>query len=712
MLKNSRRLILIALLALVAHAVLCAGASVPALAQGAPQQDLPAKGTTSREAMGEQIVVPAEGAAPTDLIVNAEPETFLPDGVTSTEGLLEVYVSQRVDKSLSSDQQKSLDAQSAGSKLTGADLVAYTKLKEMVSKVAAGTRGSTVFEIPQSELLESTGPWTAADLGVGSLLVDDQMLPGAQLTFEAEQAIFNRIYINYKAIIAALLADCPYELYWYDKVGGNVEDGSGNVTTFGTTYRPYVRVFEMDGELYADCSGNLALSMPVCADYSATGQLNTTEVDTSIGASISGALDTAARVVKENRDKATLDCLKAYKDAICERVAYNEAVDAGAYPMYGNPWQLIWVFDDDPNTNVVCEGYAKAFKYLCDLTWPDKNVVDCRLVTGQMLGGTGAGTHMWNVVRMDDGRNYLADITNCDDEAIGFPEELLLAYGPTGDWNATYGFAANEVPIDYAYDEETKWLFGQEGLEVSPTPYKAPAPKPVEAPTTVKNLTYTGSEQTGVASAEGYSVEGGAATAAGSHTATATLEEGYVWSDNTTEPKQIEWSIAKASISPSVSIPYWRFGQTAAEPSVSGNTDKGAVTYRYGKKGTTTFEFGEKAPTHAGNYVVEATVAATKNCKAGTATAEFVIARADSKISIAPQTKKYNGKAQAYSGKVTKSGSDGKVTYKYYADAKCTKEIKAADVKAAGTYYVKARVASNNDYRAATSAATKLTIKE
>ena len=33
---------------------------------------------------------------------------------------------------------------------------------------------------------------------------------------------------------------------------------------------------------------------------------------------------------------------------------------------YGDPWQLIYVFDDDPDTNVVCEGYAKAFKYEAD----------------------------------------------------------------------------------------------------------------------------------------------------------------------------------------------------------------------------------------------------------------------------------------------------------------------------------------------------------
>ena len=43
---------------------------------------------------------------------------------------------------------------------------------------------------------------------------------------------------------------------------------------------------------------------------------------------------------------------------------------------------------------MVCEGYSKAFKYLCDLSQFDGDVV-CRIATGAM----GAGPHMWNVSR-------------------------------------------------------------------------------------------------------------------------------------------------------------------------------------------------------------------------------------------------------------------------------------------------------------------------
>ena len=74
----------------------------------------------------------------------------------------------------------------------------------------------------------------------------------------------------------------------------------------------------------------------------------------------------------------------------------------------------------DESTNVVCEGYSKAFQYLCDLS-----DITCYTVTGDMDGGTGAGAHMWNIVEQD-GRYYIADITNSDTDSAGENGELFL----------------------------------------------------------------------------------------------------------------------------------------------------------------------------------------------------------------------------------------------------------------------------------------------
>ncbi len=57
----------------------------------------------------------------------------------------------------------------------------------------------------------------------------------------------------------------------------------------------------------------------------------------------------------------------------------------------------------------VCEGYAEAFKLLCD-----KAGIDCILVTGLALPDENDDTkeaHMWNFVRMDDGEWYAVDAT-------------------------------------------------------------------------------------------------------------------------------------------------------------------------------------------------------------------------------------------------------------------------------------------------------------
>ena len=65
-----------------------------------------------------------------------------------------------------------------------------------------------------------------------------------------------------------------------------------------------------------------------------------------------------------------------------------------------------------------------------------------------------------------------------------------------------------------------------------------------------KSLVYNGQEQTGVYEGSAYTLSGTTkAVNAGTYTATATLKDGYVWTDgDTNKTKTIEWSIAKAKI--------------------------------------------------------------------------------------------------------------------------------------------------------------------
>ena len=60
------------------------------------------------------------------------------------------------------------------------------------------------------------------------------------------------------------------------------------------------------------------------------------------------------------------------------------------------------------------------------------------------------------------------------------------------------------------------------------------------------DLVYNGNEQIGVEAGQGYTLEGTAkATNAGKYTVTAKLNDGYVWSDGSTDDKEIDWEIAR-----------------------------------------------------------------------------------------------------------------------------------------------------------------------
>ena len=122
---------------------------------------------------------------------------------------------------------------------------------------------------------------------------------------------------------------------------------------------------------------------------------------------------------------------------------------------------------------------------------------------------------------------------------------------------------------------------------------------------------------------------------------------------------------------------------------------------------------GTAKATAAGTYTAKATPDANHRWPDGTTGAKALtwkVGKAASSVKLAAQTRTYTGKALAYTGKVARSGSAGKVTYRYFSDAKCAKAVKAANVKAAKTYYVRATLAADANHKAATSAAAKLVV--
>jgi hypothetical protein len=186
------------------------------------------------------------------------------------------------------------------------------------------------------------------------------------------------------------------------------------------------------------------------------------------------------------KDLGDFEKLSGYKEEICDMVDYDYAAASGG--TYGDQWQMISVFDGDPGTKAVCEGYAKAFKFLCDLSEFRSPLVDAYLFSGTMQyeedGGLHEDIHMWNVVRMNDGKYYLADITNCDKDGEGSSDELFLAGNVEPDRLDACRIAALEeeaISYLYKYDSDTMNIYTDAQRTISDADYEEGAEDDEEA---------------------------------------------------------------------------------------------------------------------------------------------------------------------------------------------------------------------------------------
>ena len=298
----------------------------------------------------------------------------------------------------------------AGDQLSGAVADVYNYLLKQIEKVAAGTLSSTEMTIPSS------------------------VLPAASV---------EKVFYALGDILDALLVDCPYHLFWYDKTRGLYYGVENDV---------------------------LSVSFTVASEY-ASGPY-TTDAKKIQSAQI--AATNAKNVVKRYAGASDYDKLCGYRDYICGAVEYYDDAATDPYMPYGNPWQLIWVLDGDSGTNVVCEGYAKAFQYLCDLS-SFSGSIRCLTASGYAQDQGGSGPHMWNIVAMDDGRNYHVDITFID----GGMGEAFLCGASATQYDNVY-CVKNEVY--YQLDDETLSVYPAKALKLSTSDYQSGNPEQPETP--------------------------------------------------------------------------------------------------------------------------------------------------------------------------------------------------------------------------------------
>ena len=354
-------------------------------------------------AITEEVI--AQSVTPDDLSGRTDIASELSD-----EELYAAYIDDAFSQNLPEGGANRKALTKAGSRLTGYSKQYYDLIAAELPGIAAGSRASTVFTLTAG----NSKAWTFDELGIAETIERKGITGEVQSTVVSQISKYLNIDLN--LLVRALLADFPYEMYWYNK----------------TVSTPLV--YKLNWDMSAKTVGfeSSSIKYPVSkdyADYSDTSLVDAGTgasycVDTATGKTVQTAVANAKGIVNAHKSESDYQRLCSYRKEICALTSYNTAAAATVSDSsaYGNPNQMVWVFDRDPNTSVLCEGYAKAFKYLCDLT-DFSGAIDCITVTGYLDGDI---PHMWNVVRMEDKCNYLADLTNCDEGTMGADDRLFL----------------------------------------------------------------------------------------------------------------------------------------------------------------------------------------------------------------------------------------------------------------------------------------------
>lgn len=226
----------------------------------------------------------------------------------------------------------------------------------------------------------------------------------------------------------------------------------------------FIRNYTPEYSFWEDSSGYLVYSTTRCGiiygispAYQKQGDEN--RIDPSRLKDVKSALANAKAIADKYSKKSAYEKIIGYADEICALNVYNKAAAADNTYSQKNidPWKLVYVFDNDPSTNVVCAGYAHAFQYLCGL-----GGIECHYVTGTVNEG-----HAWNIVVLD-GESYLVDLTFCD----GFSEDYIEEYHPyvldNVAANAQDGFSTYFPYSGYLSSDIETYKYGKEEMNYLP----------------------------------------------------------------------------------------------------------------------------------------------------------------------------------------------------------------------------------------------------
>ncbi|MCF0229229.1 MAG: leucine-rich repeat protein, partial [Parasporobacterium sp.] len=332
---------------------------------------------------------------------------YLPDNDMLYEGFVEQQLG--LDRSGYEDNEKFAQLYSssyAGDTLTGKNKLIYDALKSAAHSVATGVKADSIIPIDIS-CFGSDGSITAEEIGL-----EPSELEHASAE-EIKKAVEEYLWsdIDLSRVFWALYFDNSFELYWMD-FGQNIHFLGVECIKNGNEI------------LISDNQVNCVIGVGVT--YAAPDVLYVDGwpvyyiVDRKFIDQVNSVMVNAAAIVAKYSGCSDYEKITGYADEICALTDYD--YDAASYGYTGDKQaqQLLNVFDGDPSTKVVCEGYAKAFQYLCELSSFSDGVHSI-----MTLGSLNYQRHAWNVVTMEDGRNYLVDVTWSDEGDICTGEYIL-----------------------------------------------------------------------------------------------------------------------------------------------------------------------------------------------------------------------------------------------------------------------------------------------
>jgi hypothetical protein len=246
------------------------------------------------------------------------------------------------------------------------------------------------------------------------------------------------------------------------------------------------------------------------------------------------------------------------------------------------------------------------------------------------------------------------------------------------------------------------------------------------SPTYRTGLSYTGSAQnllTGGAmkhsSSDSTTVEGKFTYDQGTNAGMYSSKKWYFTPDDKTNYSNTDGTvsgstkIAKINRSSfAVSMSGWTYGGTVTNPSVSGNTENGSVTYEYKISGGSYSSTKPTSTSTAGTYYVKATAAATTNYNASTAESKFVIARASRTISFTSKPSTViKGNTISVAASPSAGSGDGSISFSSSDTTKATVSGSTVTGIAKGTVTITATISQGTNYNSA-SASYTLTVAE